>query len=115
MESRKYRQPPKNYPREVWLGHRRYLIHYVPPTHPAVIDADKSELLGCVECRTGDIYCNINQQRSSLKDTVIHEMCHILYEYAPLPEDEEMEENVVKFCTALILELEAAGVLKVRF
>lgn len=107
-------KPPKRFPRELWVRHRKYSVVYVPPDHPAV-NEDGHELLGCCESRKTKITINLNQSDASMRDTTIHEAAHAHYHGSGMPADEDTEERCVEWATDLILALEEAGWLSVKF
>lgn len=107
-------KPPSGFPRELRVRHRVYSVDYVPPDHPAV-NEDGTELLGCCESRKTTIAINLNQSPASMRDTTIHEACHAHYHGSGMPADEDTEERAVEWATDLILALEEAGWLAVKF
>lgn len=113
MESGK----PKGFPDSVLIRHTRWSIDYVDKGHPALNDPEDDWLLGVCMVHERRIYICTDQSTDSMRDTLIHEVAHAFHVHRPVQQGMgliEQEEDIVCFATALILELEAAGLCRIK-
>lgn len=95
---------PRRFPRpgKVRIKGLDWAIHYVPRDHKMLVElADEDEtLLGCCIEQSREIYVDRTLGEETLRDTLVHELVHAAYRtYSGLPDTEDGEEAVVKFCT----------------
>lgn len=86
--------------RQIRFDGRRWTIHCVPGKHPKLVDSETGDpLLGICFGWDFEVYISNDQTEQSKRDTFFHELAHGVYHTAPMPEDEEQEENTVRFAT----------------